>query len=44
MVAGLVASGTGVLGIFFLNALTLSACAIAVQRSPRPHGGLPPRS
>jgi MFS family permease len=44
MVAGLVASGTGVLGIFFLNALTLSACAIAVQRSPRPHGGLPPPS
>ncbi|MGH6767703.1 MAG: MFS transporter [Xanthobacteraceae bacterium] len=43
-VAGLVAAGTGVLGIFFLNALTLAACTIALQRSPRPRGGLPPPS
>ncbi len=41
-VAGLVAAGTGVLGIFMLNALTLAICAVALQRGPRPSGGLPP--
>jgi predicted MFS family arabinose efflux permease len=41
-VAGVVAAGTGVLGIFALNALTLATCAIALQRGPRPRGGLPP--
>jgi predicted MFS family arabinose efflux permease len=41
-VAGVVAAGTGVLGIFVLNALTLATCAIALQRVPRPRGGLPP--
>jgi MFS family permease len=43
-VAGLVAAGTGVLGIFFLNALTLATCAMALQRNPHPRGGLPPPS
>jgi MFS family permease len=41
-VAGIVAAGTGVIGIFVLNALTLAICAIALQRGPRPRGGLPP--
>ena len=41
-VAGVVAAGTGVLGIFLLNALTLTTCAVALQRGPRPRGGLPP--
>jgi predicted MFS family arabinose efflux permease len=41
-VAGVVAAGTGVLGIFMLNALTLAACAVALQRAPIPRGGLPP--
>ena len=41
-VAGVVAAGTGVLGIFLLNALTLATCAVALQRGPRPRGGLPP--
>ena len=41
-VAGVVAAGTGVLGIFLLNALTLTVCAIALQRGPHPRGGLPP--
>ncbi len=35
-VAGVVAAGTGVLGIFILNALTLATCAVALQRGPRP--------
>jgi MFS family permease len=43
-VAGVVAAGTGVLGIFVLNALTLATCALALQRGPRPSGGLPPPS
>jgi MFS family permease len=42
-VAGVVAAGTGVLGIFVLNALTLAACAVALQRAPLPRGGLPPK-
>ena len=33
-VAGVVAAGTGVLGIFLLNALTLAVCAVALQRGP----------
>ena len=41
-VAGMVAAGTGVLGIFLLNALTLLTCAVALQRGPQPRGGLPP--
>ncbi len=41
-VAGVVAAGAGVVGIFVLNALTLAICAIALQRGPRPRGGLPP--
>jgi MFS family permease len=41
-IAGVVAAGTGVLGIFLLNALTLAICAVALQRGPRPAGGLPP--
>src|SRR5262245_58333519 len=41
-VAGVVAAGTGVLGIFMLNALTLATVAIALQRGPQPRGGLPP--
>ena len=41
-IAGVVAAGTGVLGIFLLNALTLATCAVALQRGPRPGGGLPP--
>ena len=41
-VAGVVAAGTGVLGIFMLNALTLATCAVALQRGPHPRGGLPP--
>jgi predicted MFS family arabinose efflux permease len=41
-VAGVVAAGTGVLGIFMLNALTLATVAIALQRGPHPRGGLPP--
>jgi predicted MFS family arabinose efflux permease len=41
-VAGVVAAGTGVLGIFMLNALTLTAIAVALQRGARPSGGLPP--
>jgi MFS family permease len=41
-VAGVVAAGTGVLGIFLLNALTLLTCAVALQRGPQPRGGLPP--
>jgi MFS family permease len=43
-VAGVVAAGTGVLGIFMLNALTLATCAVALQRGPKPGGGLPPSS
>jgi MFS family permease len=43
-VAGVVAAGTGVLGIFVLNALTLAACAVALQRAPLPRGGLPPKT
>jgi predicted MFS family arabinose efflux permease len=42
-VAGLVAAGTGVLGIFLLNALALAVLTIALQRAPEPRGGLPPR-
>ena len=42
-VAGMVAAGTGVLGIFLLNALTLATCAVALQRAPQPRGGLPPQ-
>jgi len=41
-VAGVVAAGTGVLGIFILNALTLATIAVALQRGPRPRGELPP--
>jgi predicted MFS family arabinose efflux permease len=41
-VAGVVAAGAGVVGIFLLNALTLATCAVALQRSPQPQGGLPP--
>src|SRR5262245_40004838 len=41
-IAGLIAAGGGVLAIFFLNAITLATCAIAVQCGPRPRGGLPP--
>jgi predicted MFS family arabinose efflux permease len=41
-VAGVVAAGTGVLGIFLLNALTLLTCAVVLQRGPQPRGGLPP--
>lgn len=41
-IAGVVAAGTGVLGIFMLNALTLATCALALQRGPQPRGGLPP--
>jgi MFS family permease len=41
-VAGVVAAGTGVLGIFMLNALTLATIAFALQRGPQPRGGLPP--
>jgi predicted MFS family arabinose efflux permease len=41
-IAGVVAAGTGVIGIFLLNAITLATCAVALQRSPRPRGGLPP--
>jgi hypothetical protein len=41
-VAGVVAAGTGVLGIFMLNALTLAFIAVALQRGPQPRGGLPP--
>ncbi len=41
-IAGVVAAGAGVLGIFLLNALTLATCAIVLQRGPRPSGGLPP--
>ena len=41
-VAGIVAAGAGVLGIFMLNALTLAICAVALQRGPHPRGGLPP--
>ena len=33
-VAGVVAAGTGVVGIFLLNALTLTTCAVALQRTP----------
>jgi predicted MFS family arabinose efflux permease len=33
-VAGVVAAGTGVLGIFILCAITLATCAVAVQRGP----------
>jgi MFS family permease len=43
-VAGVVAAGTGVLGIFMLNALTLTAIAVALQRGAKPSGGLPPPS
>jgi MFS family permease len=43
-VASVVAAGTGVIGIFLLNALTLATCAIALQRSPHPRGGLPPET
>ncbi|MPZ38903.1 MAG: MFS transporter [Rhizobiales bacterium] len=43
-VAGIVAAGAGVLAIFMLNALTLAACAIALQRGPRPNTGLPPQA
>jgi MFS family permease len=42
-VAGMVAAGTGVIGIFLLNALTLVTCAMALQRTPAPRGGLPPQ-
>ena len=42
-VAGVVAAGTGVIGIFLLNALTLATCAVALQRTPAPRGGLPPK-
>jgi MFS family permease len=41
-VAGVIAAGAGVLGIFMLNAITLAICAIALQRGPRPNSGLPP--
>ena len=41
-VAGIIAAGGGVLAIFVLNAITLATCAVAVQRGPRPRGGLPP--
>jgi MFS family permease len=41
-IAGVVAAGTGVLGIFMLNALTLATIAVALQRGPQPRGGLPP--
>lgn len=41
-VAGVVAAGAGVIGIFVLNALTLATCAFVLQRGPRPRGGLPP--
>jgi predicted MFS family arabinose efflux permease len=41
-VAGVVAAGTGVLGIFLLNAFALAICAVALQRGPHPRGGLPP--
>jgi predicted MFS family arabinose efflux permease len=41
-VAGVVAAGAGVLGIFMLNALTLAVIAFALQRGPQPRGGLPP--
>jgi predicted MFS family arabinose efflux permease len=41
-VAGVVAAGAGVLGIFMLNALTLAFIAVALQRGPQPRGGLPP--
>ena len=41
-VAGVVAAGAGVLGIFMLNALTLATIAVALQRGPQPRGGLPP--
>lgn len=35
-IAGVVASGAGVIGIFMLNALTLATCAMVLQRGPRP--------
>jgi MFS family permease len=41
-VAGVVAAGTGVLGIFLLNALTLVLLAVILQRGPAPRSGLPP--
>jgi MFS family permease len=41
-VAGVVAAGAGVLGIFMLNALTLAIIAVALQRGPQPRAGLPP--
>lgn len=41
-VAGVVAAGAGVLGIFMLSAVTLTTCAVVLQRGPRPRGGLPP--
>jgi predicted MFS family arabinose efflux permease len=41
-VAGVVAAGTGVLGIFLLNALTLAICAVALQRDGPRRDGLPP--
>lgn len=41
-IAGVVAAGTGVVGTFLLCALTLATCAVALQRGPRPRGGLPP--
>ena len=37
-VAGVVAAGAGVLGIFMLNALTLAIFAVALQRGPQPRG------
>ena len=44
LVAGVVAAGTGVIGIFLLNALTLATCAVALQRTPVSRAGLPRRS
>jgi predicted MFS family arabinose efflux permease len=41
-IAGVVAAGAGVLGIFILNALTLATIAVALQRGPQPRAGLPP--
>jgi hypothetical protein len=41
-VAGVVAAGTGVLGIFLLNAVTLTTLAMVLQRAPNPGSGVPP--
>ncbi|MCC6890932.1 MAG: MFS transporter [Hyphomicrobiales bacterium] len=41
-VAGVVASGTGVLGIFVLCAFTLATCAVVLQWGPGPRGSPPP--